>query len=80
MFLTFLWLQEEDISIARGTITEYKVSVHSQTSGLVFNNSISAAARHYTVPFCADCEVTLWACNSKGLSPPARLMIQHTEG
>ncbi|XP_035508641.1 interleukin-12 receptor subunit beta-2 [Morone saxatilis] len=69
--------QEANISITRGKIVEYRVRVWSQTSGVVFSTNISANARNYSVPFCAKCEVTLWACNSKGMSPPARITTHH---
>ncbi|XP_068175173.1 interleukin-12 receptor subunit beta-2 isoform X2 [Antennarius striatus] len=68
-----------NISIARGKIIDYKIRVYSQSSGLVFSVNISANARSYSVPFCTNCEVTVWACNSKGLSPPARITTQHTK-
>ncbi|XP_078115485.1 interleukin-12 receptor subunit beta-2 [Sander vitreus] len=76
-----VYWKELNISTARGKIIEYNVSVYSQNSGLVFVNteSISADARNYSVPFCTDCEVTVWARNSKGLSPPARIKTHHTK-
>ncbi|XP_041790745.1 interleukin-12 receptor subunit beta-2 [Chelmon rostratus] len=74
-----VYWKEANISITRGKIIEYKVRVYSQNSGLVFSTNISADARNYSVPFCASCEVTVWACNSKGLSPPARITTHHTK-
>ncbi|XP_070765147.1 interleukin-12 receptor subunit beta-2 [Enoplosus armatus] len=74
-----VYWKDANISIARGKIIEYKVRVDSQNSGLVFTANIHADARNYTVPFCADCDVTVWACNSKGLSPPARITTHHTK-
>lgn len=79
-FETSLQLQEADISIARGNITGYKVSVHSQNFGFNFSADTNADARSYTVQFCADCEVTVSAHNSKGMSPPARIPNHHRNG
>ncbi len=66
--------------MARGKIIEYKVRVDNPNSESVFSANVSADARNYSVPFCANCQVTVWACNSKGLSPPARLTTQQTKG
>lgn len=74
-----VYWKEPSMSTARGKIIEYKVRVHSQISGLLFITNISADARNYSVPFCVDCEVTVWACNSKGPSPPARITTRHTK-
>ncbi|XP_054458660.1 interleukin-12 receptor subunit beta-2 [Anoplopoma fimbria] len=74
-----VYWKEPNISTARGIILEYKVRVDSQKSGLVFITNVSAAARNYLVPFCSDCEVKVWACNSKGPSPPARITTHHTK-
>ncbi|XP_038572258.1 interleukin-12 receptor subunit beta-2 [Micropterus salmoides] len=73
-----VYWKEPDISIAGGKITQYIVKVDSQNSESVCTN-VSADARNYLVPFCANCEVTVWACNSKGLSPPARITSHHTK-
>ncbi|XP_008296047.1 interleukin-12 receptor subunit beta-2 [Stegastes partitus] len=72
-----VYWKEPDVSISRGKIIAYKVSVKSPNSRVVRN--ISADTRSYSVPFRADCEVTVWACNSKGLSPPARITTRHTK-
>ncbi|XP_044056741.1 interleukin-12 receptor subunit beta-2 [Siniperca chuatsi] len=74
-----VYWKEANISIARGKIIGYKVKVYRPNTGLVSNTNISADVRNYSVPFCANCEVTVWACNSKGLSPPARITIHHTK-
>ncbi|XP_076578979.1 interleukin-12 receptor subunit beta-2 [Chaetodon auriga] len=74
-----VYWKEANMSISRGKIIEYKVGVYSQNSGLVFSANISADARNYSAPFCASCEVIVWACNSKGLSPPARITTHHTK-
>ncbi|KAM7388491.1 hypothetical protein PAMP_024661 [Pampus punctatissimus] len=74
--LTVYW-KDTDISIARGKIIEYIVRVSSTDSGLVLITNISAQARNYSVPFCANCEVTVCARNSKGLSPPANITTRH---
>ncbi|XP_070689061.1 interleukin-12 receptor subunit beta-2 [Pempheris klunzingeri] len=74
-----VYWKEPNSSIARGKIIVYKVRVYSQTSGLVFDTNTSADARSYLVPFCANCEVTVKARNSKGLSPPARITTRQTK-
>lgn len=79
-FSTFLSLQEPNISISRGKITEYKLEVHNLSSVSVFSTNVSADVRNYSVQFCPDCEVTVWSCNSKGLSPPARITTRHKKG
>lgn len=78
-FQTFLWLQVANISISRGKIIDYKLEVYNQNSVLKSVN-ISGDARNYSVPFCANCEVKVWARNSKGLSPPANITLSHTKG
>ncbi|XP_042272569.1 interleukin-12 receptor subunit beta-2 [Thunnus maccoyii] len=72
--LTVYW-KDIDISIARGKIIDYIVRVTN--SGLNYN--ISAQARNYSVPFYDNCEVTVYARNSKGLSPPARITTCFTK-
>lgn len=72
--------QELNIYIARGKITQYKIEVFSPNSERFFSTNISADARNYSVPFCDSCEVKVWSCNSKGLSPPASVPIRHKEG
>ncbi|XP_040897103.1 interleukin-12 receptor subunit beta-2 [Toxotes jaculatrix] len=74
-----VYWKEANISISRGKIIEYKVKVYSPDSGLDIVTSVSADARSFSVPTCANCEVTLWARNSKGLSPPARITPHHTK-
>ncbi|XP_037624766.1 interleukin-12 receptor subunit beta-2 [Sebastes umbrosus] len=74
-----VYWKEPNVSTARGKIIEYKVRVDSRNSGSLFVTNISADARNYSVPFCADCEVTVWTCNSKGPSPPARITTRHTK-
>ncbi|XP_034532587.1 interleukin-12 receptor subunit beta-2 [Notolabrus celidotus] len=75
-----VYWKEPNISIARGKIIQYKVSVYNQRSKtLVFNTSVGADARNYTVPFCANCEVKVWAYNSIGPSPPANITTKHTK-
>lgn len=68
-----------NISWARGKIIAYRVEVDSPDSGLVFSANISADASNCSVQFCAKCQVTVWACNSKGLSPPARITTHQTK-
>ncbi|XP_041646819.1 interleukin-12 receptor subunit beta-2 isoform X2 [Cheilinus undulatus] len=73
-----LYWKKPSVSIARGKIIQYKVSVYSQKAQtLIFTTNMSAEAWNYKVPFCADCEVKVWAYNSKGPSPPARITTRH---
>ncbi|XP_029355668.1 interleukin-12 receptor subunit beta-2 isoform X2 [Echeneis naucrates] len=74
--LTVYW-KEANMSISRGRILGYKVRVHS--SGLDSVIDVGRDVRNYTVQVCAGCEVTLWARNSKGLSPPATITAHHTK-
>ncbi|KAM3620479.1 uncharacterized protein V6R79_024118 [Siganus canaliculatus] len=74
-----VYWKEVNVSVARGKITAYVARVYSQTSGLVCSVNISTDARTYVVQFCADCTVTMWACNSKGMSPPARIATRHIQ-
>lgn len=67
-------------SIARGKIIEYIITVHSLKAGLVSMTNSSDNVRNVSVRFCADCEVTVRARNSKGLSPPAKITTHHTTG
>lgn len=73
---TTVYWKEPNISISRGKIIGYKVGV-GRPNLRVYN--VSADARSYSVPFCAGCEVTVWARNSKGLSPPARVTTRRTK-
>lgn len=72
-------LQKEDLSVARGKITQYKVSVHSKNSGPV-STHISADSKNYTVPFGPGCAIMVQSCTSKGCSPPARISPGYTKG
>uniref|UniRef100_UPI0037E96578 interleukin-12 receptor subunit beta-2 n=1 Tax=Semicossyphus pulcher TaxID=241346 RepID=UPI0037E96578 len=74
-----VYWKELNISIARGQIIQYNVSVYNQTSRLLFTTNVGAEARNCSVQFCALCEVKVWAYNSKGPSPPARITTQHTK-
>ncbi|KAK5870005.1 hypothetical protein PBY51_024672 [Eleginops maclovinus] len=75
--LKVFW-KELSISAAKGKILSYRVRVYSPNSGQTITN-VSAEARSYLVPFCGDCEVSVWACNSKGSSPPANIMSGYTK-
>ncbi|KAK5930943.1 hypothetical protein CgunFtcFv8_027137 [Champsocephalus gunnari] len=75
--LTVYW-KELSISAAKGKILSYRVRVYSPNSGQNITN-VSAEARSYSVPFCAECEVSVWACNSKGSSPPAYITSEYTK-
>uniref|UniRef100_A0A8C2XIZ9 Interleukin 12 receptor, beta 2a n=1 Tax=Cyclopterus lumpus TaxID=8103 RepID=A0A8C2XIZ9_CYCLU len=75
-----VYWKEPDKSSARGRITGYKVRVDGRSSGSVFAADVSADAASRSVPFCVDCEVKVWALNSRGPSPPARITPRHTRG
>nr|XP_019936527.1 PREDICTED: interleukin-12 receptor subunit beta-2-like [Paralichthys olivaceus] len=74
-----VYWKEPHISIARGKILGYRVRVYSPDSGLDLVTNLSRDARNYSVPTCANCEVTVWARNSKGLSPPVTITAHHTK-
>ncbi|XP_041861134.1 interleukin-12 receptor subunit beta-2 [Melanotaenia boesemani] len=73
--MTVYW-KEANMSISRGRIIEYVVKVYSPNLSNLSN--VSSDVRSYSVPFCADCKVTVWARNSKGLSPPATMTTLRT--
>ncbi|CAK6955179.1 interleukin-12 receptor subunit beta-2 [Scomber scombrus] len=66
-----VYWKDTDISIARGKILEYIVSVNNSKS--IFITNMTAQDRNCVVQSCPNCEVTVCARNSKGLSPPARI-------
>ncbi|XP_054645116.1 interleukin-12 receptor subunit beta-2 isoform X5 [Dunckerocampus dactyliophorus] len=68
-----------NISEARGKILEYRVSVYSAKSGLMFTASLGANVTNISVPFCARCQVVLCAINSIGRSPPANITAYHAK-
>uniref|UniRef100_A0A3P9LHS3 Interleukin 12 receptor, beta 2a n=1 Tax=Oryzias latipes TaxID=8090 RepID=A0A3P9LHS3_ORYLA len=74
--MTVLW-KEPNTSISRGKITLYTFRVSSPSLNLTTN--VSADSRNYTVPLCSHYEVTVWAHNSKGMSPPATMTPLYTE-
>nr|XP_040040959.1 interleukin-12 receptor subunit beta-2 isoform X1 [Gasterosteus aculeatus aculeatus] len=61
------------VSSARGRILGYTLRVSE--SNFIYN--VSADVSNRTVTFCEDCEVTVWAINSKGKSPPATITTPH---
>ncbi|XP_024134717.1 interleukin-12 receptor subunit beta-2 isoform X2 [Oryzias melastigma] len=71
-----LW-KEPNVSISRGKITQYTVRVSSPSLNIITN--VSADSRNYSVPLCSHYEVTMWAHNSKGMSPPATMTSLYTE-
>ncbi|KAI3368932.1 hypothetical protein L3Q82_025903 [Scortum barcoo] len=73
-----VYWKEANISITRGKIIEYKVKVYSPNSDWVIRN-LSADARNYSIPLRANCEVTVWAFNSKGSSPPAKITTSQSK-
>lgn len=66
--------------LTRGKIIDYIITVSSSNSGVFFERNVSADLRNYSVPYCLNCEVTVCARNSKGLSPPAKITPRHTTG
>nr|XP_020467896.1 interleukin-12 receptor subunit beta-2-like [Monopterus albus]XP_020467897.1 interleukin-12 receptor subunit beta-2-like [Monopterus albus]XP_020467898.1 interleukin-12 receptor subunit beta-2-like [Monopterus albus] len=73
-----IYWKEANMSVSRGKILGYKLRVYNPNSGLDHVANVSADTRSYSISFCANCEVTVWARNSKGLSPPARITARHT--
>ncbi|CAN9500601.1 unnamed protein product [Ophioblennius macclurei] len=71
-----VYWKEANISISRGTIIEYRIGVQPKSN----NASLSADLRNYSISHCINCEVTIWARNSKGLSPPAKIMTRRLTG
>ncbi|XP_071751860.2 interleukin-12 receptor subunit beta-2 [Centroberyx gerrardi] len=74
--MTVYWKRLND-SNARGKIIEYRVKVHNFQTGSISISNISANASRSSVPSCANCAVSLFARNSKGLSPPATVPSLH---
>uniref|UniRef100_A0A3Q2ZYI3 Interleukin-12 receptor subunit beta-2-like n=2 Tax=Kryptolebias marmoratus TaxID=37003 RepID=A0A3Q2ZYI3_KRYMA len=66
-----IYWKEAKMSISSGRIVEYKIKVYSRN--LTVSANVSADVKSCSVPFCADCEVTVQARNSKGFSPPAKI-------
>ncbi|KAM9848766.1 interleukin-12 receptor subunit beta-2 isoform 1-T2 [Aulostomus maculatus] len=75
--LSVYW-KKMSASTSRGKIIEYSITVANRERREEIN--VSAAVRSYSVPFCSDCEVTVCARNSKGLSPPAHISTRHVQG
>uniref|UniRef100_A0A8C8DXJ5 Interleukin 12 receptor, beta 2a n=1 Tax=Oryzias sinensis TaxID=183150 RepID=A0A8C8DXJ5_9TELE len=73
--MTVLW-KEPNTSISRGKITLYTVT----SPCLNHTTNVSADSRNYSVPLCSHSEVTVWAHNSKGMSPPATMTPLYTDG
>uniref|UniRef100_A0A3P9I9F4 Fibronectin type-III domain-containing protein n=1 Tax=Oryzias latipes TaxID=8090 RepID=A0A3P9I9F4_ORYLA len=66
---------EPNTSISRGKITLYTVS----SPCLNHTTNVSADSRNFSVPLCSHSEVTVWAHNSKGMSPPATMTPLYTD-
>ncbi|XP_072771161.1 interleukin-12 receptor subunit beta-2 isoform X2 [Nerophis lumbriciformis] len=77
-FITVFW-KAMSVSEARGKILEYRVSVYGAKSEVMWNSSLGANVTQTSVPFCARCQVALWAINSKGSSPPANITAHHAK-
>ncbi|XP_054900098.1 interleukin-12 receptor subunit beta-2 [Poeciliopsis prolifica] len=71
-----VYWNESNMSVCRGSIVQYAITVSSNNLTVVTN--VSADARNRSVPFCSRCEVTVQAVNSKGSSPPATMTTRHT--
>lgn len=71
-----VYWKEANNSISRGKIIEYGVSISPQSSAI----KLSADVRNYSISHCTDCKLTVWARNSKGRSPPAKIMTRRTAG
>uniref|UniRef100_A0A8C5DXB7 Interleukin-12 receptor subunit beta-2-like n=1 Tax=Gouania willdenowi TaxID=441366 RepID=A0A8C5DXB7_GOUWI len=71
-----IYWKEADTSISRGKIIQYEIMVTPDPT----ITRISAEQRNYSVPVCAECEVTVWARNSKGRSPPAKINNRPSKG
>ncbi|KAM8875222.1 interleukin-12 receptor subunit beta-2 isoform 2-T2 [Spinachia spinachia] len=68
------------VSSARGRILGYRLSVKSRKSGSVFVSNVTANVSNHMVEFCEDCEVSVWAFNSRGTSPPATITTAQSKG
>ncbi|KAM9384329.1 interleukin-12 receptor subunit beta-2 isoform 2-T2 [Pholidichthys leucotaenia] len=68
-----VYWKEANVSITRGKIIAYEVYSRN------FSDNVSADTRNYSVPYCYKCDVTVWAHNSKGPSPPARITTRYTK-
>ncbi|XP_061593779.1 interleukin-12 receptor subunit beta-2 isoform X2 [Cololabis saira] len=70
--------KEASVIISRGKILDYTIRLNNPNLNNTTN--VSADVRSYSLPYyCDDCEVTMWARNSKGSSPPATITTHHTE-
>ncbi|CAG5864611.1 unnamed protein product [Menidia menidia] len=72
-----IYWKEASVFVPSGRITEYILRVHDVSRAVVAN--VSADVSSHSVPLCSDCEVTVWASNSKGLSPPATVKTRRTK-
>ncbi|KAM9762799.1 interleukin-12 receptor subunit beta-2 isoform 1-T2 [Menidia menidia] len=72
-----IYWKEASVFVPSGRITEYILRVHDVNRAVVAN--VSADVSSHSVPLCSDCEVTVWASNSKGLSPPATVKTHRTK-
>ncbi|XP_076009180.1 interleukin-12 receptor subunit beta-2 isoform X2 [Genypterus blacodes] len=70
------WKERND-SMARVKILNYTLRIFNPDTKSVSFRNISAHERSYLVSSCINCEVTVWARNSKGWSPPAKLSPCH---
>lgn len=71
-----VYWKEANNSISRGRILEYGVSVGPGLSAI----KLGADVRNYSISRCADCQLAVWARNSKGQSPPAKIAARRTAG
>uniref|UniRef100_A0A3B4AJW9 Fibronectin type-III domain-containing protein n=1 Tax=Periophthalmus magnuspinnatus TaxID=409849 RepID=A0A3B4AJW9_9GOBI len=62
-----------DISVAQGQILDYIITIYDQ----IQNKTVLPASSNeqcLPVPFCSNCHITVSARNSRGYSPPPRLV------
>lgn len=68
----WIWLQRLSHTEARGKIRVYKVIVHDTLAGKSERNT---SMNHISGLSCSRCDVTVYALNSRGSSPPAHVTI-----
>ncbi|XP_038151253.1 interleukin-12 receptor subunit beta-2 [Cyprinodon tularosa] len=64
------------MAVCSRSITQYKIQVNSNDSVVA---NVGADVKNRSIPFCSNCEVSVQAVNSKGLSPPATITTHHTD-
>ncbi|XP_010863998.2 interleukin-12 receptor subunit beta-2 [Esox lucius] len=69
--ITLHWKNLSNLD-ARGRITGYKVIIHNLQTGMTENVTSTTT---FLVPSCLSCNVTVYALNSRGSSPPTSVII-----